>query len=204
MSAHLTTWLTCLFVGVQRLGTSLLSQWCCLLIKAGNELSHIQLCRSPHQREKESTLEAAQSSGRTHLREKRDVLIRSPARRSPDCSSAQVGPAAVRCAGWVTAAGGGRAEGGVEMIWWSTEGGGRTATEWGCWEEREKKGLKTSRRGCREKEALRKKGKERRSGEAGGECLPKSEQAVLSCSSSLCPRWLCLWPGPAVAIIRHK
>lgn len=50
------------------------------------------------------------------------------------------------------------------------------------------KGLKTSRRGCREREVLKKKAKERRSGGTGGECLPRSEQAVLSCSSSLCPR----------------
>lgn len=63
------------------------------------------------------------------------------------------------------------------------------------------KGLKTSRRGWRDGEVLKKKAEE---WGIEGVCLPRSEQAVLSSSSSLCPQWLCLWPGPAVAIIRHK
>lgn len=60
--------------GEQRLGAPLLSQWCCLLIKTANELSHIQLCRSPHKRKKESTLEVAQSSVCAHLRKKGGCL----------------------------------------------------------------------------------------------------------------------------------
>lgn len=41
-------------VCLQRSGTlQLLSLWCSLLIKAGNELSHIHLCRSPHERQRD-------------------------------------------------------------------------------------------------------------------------------------------------------
>lgn len=57
-------------VCLQRSGKlQLLSLWCCLLIKAGNELSHIHLCRSPHEREKgmerglEATEEVLQERG---------------------------------------------------------------------------------------------------------------------------------------------
>ena len=55
-------------VCVQRSGKLLLlSRWCCLLIKAGNELSHIHLCRSPHEREGERIRDNRGSGARGSL-----------------------------------------------------------------------------------------------------------------------------------------
>lgn len=147
------------------------------------------------------------------MREKRDVLIISPACCSTRLQHLWVTPCLHYCAslcapcapgiGWWESRR--RAEIIQDVVERVVDGGGvGTETEWGCWKQHRKR-VKNKQEKEREGEgSVKEESKGVEEWGIEGVCLPRSEQAVLSSSSSLCPRWLCLWPGPAVAIIRHK
>lgn len=191
-----------------------LSQWCRLLIKAGNELSHIHLCRSPHERDAErirdsSGSETAKSERQPPCAWEREMGRLNHATCTPlHLTAAPLGHSLFTLPSSLLRVLQKNSMGKQKWSW--SDESGYSGGYWRWRRDRDRmrllkgrvgKGLKTSRRGWRDGEVLKKKAEE---WGIEGVCLPRSEQAVLSSSSSLCPRWLCLWPGPAVAIIRHK
>lgn len=187
----------------------LLSLWCCLLIKAGNELSHIHLCRSPHEREKERErgLETTeQKKGTLCVHEGERGCLNYVTCLLFHSTAAPLGYSLFTLLHhpWRSVCSRKRMMGWDESGYskkgkWKLEG--QRQNEVG--ERNARKGLKTSR-SLEEERSVKGEGKGVEEWGIEGVCLPRSEQAVLSSSSSLCPRWLCLWLGPAVAIIRHK